>query len=79
MAKLLKASAIEAVAELRGGQKFAAPEPAEVQAFSMTDRKALRKKGCFHPGRWSRATQKTTSRRYSRSIEVQYGGAPEHL
>ncbi len=31
--KLLKASAIEAVAELRGGQKFDAPKPAEVQGF----------------------------------------------
>src|SRR5262245_50798225 len=31
--KLLKASAIEAVAELRQGEKFAAPKPAEVQGF----------------------------------------------
>jgi hypothetical protein len=31
--KLLKASAIEAVAELQRGQKFEAPKPAEVQGF----------------------------------------------
>jgi hypothetical protein len=31
--KLLKASAIEAVAELRRGEKFAAPKPADVQGF----------------------------------------------
>ena len=31
--KLLKASAIEAVAESRGGEKFDAPKPAEVQGF----------------------------------------------
>lgn len=31
--KLLKASAIEAVAELRRGEKFDAPKPAEVQGF----------------------------------------------
>ena len=31
--KLLKASAIEAVAELRSGEKFTAPKPAEVQGF----------------------------------------------
>jgi hypothetical protein len=31
--KLLKASAIEAVAELRRGEKFAAPKPSEVQGF----------------------------------------------
>lgn len=31
--KLLQASAIEAVAELRGSEKFAAPKPAEVQGF----------------------------------------------
>ena len=31
--KLLKASAIEAVAELRRGEKFDAPKPVEVQSF----------------------------------------------
>lgn len=31
--KLLKASAIEAVAEVRKGEKFAAPKPADVQGF----------------------------------------------
>src|SRR5262249_12464004 len=31
--KLLKASAIEAVAELQRGQKYEAPKPAEVQGF----------------------------------------------
>ena len=31
--KLLQASAIEAVAELRRGEKFDAPKPAEVQGF----------------------------------------------
>lgn len=31
--RLLKASAIEAVAELRRGEKFSAPKPAEVQGF----------------------------------------------
>jgi hypothetical protein len=31
--KLLQASAIEAVAELRSGEKFAAPKPVEVQGF----------------------------------------------
>ena len=31
--KLLKASAIEAVAELRRGEKFAAPKPADVEGF----------------------------------------------
>lgn len=41
--KLLKASAIEAVAELKRGEKFDAPKPAEVQGFLDEDAKAPEK------------------------------------
>ena len=41
--KLLKASAIEAVAELKRGEKFAAPKPADVQGFLDEDAKGAEK------------------------------------
>lgn len=41
--KLLKASSIEAVAELKRGEKFDAPKPAEVQGFLDEDAKAPEK------------------------------------